>query len=104
MVINLNVPNLPLDEIKGWRRTEVATLPPARPGARRTSSPKVGHQDTFHVRMGWGDPLELPEDTDSGAVERGYVAITYLSRIADDPTADLPALADHLADLPLHPA
>ena len=103
MIVNLNVPNLPLDEIKGWRRTEVATLPP-RALAHAELEPKVGHQDTFYVRMGWGDPIELPEDTDTGAVERGYVSVTYLSRIADDPTADLPALADHLADLPLHPA
>ena len=28
VVINVNVPNRPLDEIKGWRRTEVAPLPP----------------------------------------------------------------------------
>ena len=100
VVINLNVPNLPMDEIKGWRRTEVATLPPA-PWRTPQLEPKVGHQDTFHVRMGWGEPLDLPEDTDTGAVERGYVSVTYLSRIADDPSADLPALADHFAGLPL---
>jgi 5'-nucleotidase len=103
VVINLNVPNVPVDEIKGWRRTDVATLPP-RALSHAHLEPKVGHQDTFHVRLGWGDPIELPEHTDSGAVERGYVAISYLTRLADDPTADLSALADHLADLPLHPA
>jgi 5'-nucleotidase len=103
VVINLNVPNLPLDDIKGWRRTEVATLP-ARALAHAELEPKVGHHDTFYVRMGWGDPLELPDHTDTGAVERGYVAVTYLSRIADDPTADLPSLPDQLAGLRLHPA
>ena len=103
MIVNLNVPNLPLDEIKGWRRTEVASLPP-RALAHAELEPKVGHEDTFYVRMGWGDPIELPEHTDTGAVERGYVSVTYLSRITDDPTADLPALADHFGDLPLHPA
>ena len=100
VIVNLNVPNLAMDEIKGWRRTEVATLPP-RALANAELEPKVGHQDTFYVRMGWGEPLELPEDTDTGAVERGYVSVTYLSRIADDPTADLPSLGDHFADLPL---
>jgi len=102
VVINVNVPNLPLAEIKGWRRAEVATLPP-RALAHAHLDPKLGHQDTFHVRMSWGDPLELPEHTDTGAVERGYVAVTFLSRLADDPTAELTALADHLAGLPLHP-
>ena len=103
MIVNLNVPNLPLEAIKGWRRTAVASLPP-RALAHAELEPKVGHQDTFYVRMGWGDPIELPEDTDSGAVERGYVSVTYLSRITDDPTSDLPDLGDHFADLPLHPA
>jgi 5'-nucleotidase len=103
VVINVNVPNLPLDELKGWRRADVATLPP-RALAHAHLEPKLGHQDTFLVRLGWGDPLELPEHTDTGTVERSYVAITYLCRLDDDPTADLTALADHLADLPLHPA
>jgi 5'-nucleotidase len=100
VIVNLNVPNLPMDEIKGWRRTEVATLPP-RALAHAELEPKVGHQDTFYVKLGWGEPLELPEDTDTGAVERGYVSVTYLSRIADDPSADLPSLTDHFAGLPL---
>ena len=103
VLLNVNVPNLPIDEIKGWRRTDVATLPP-RALAHAELEPKTGYQDTFYVRMGWGDPLELPEHTDTGAVERGYVSLTYLSRITDDPAADLPALPDRLADLPLHPA
>jgi 5'-nucleotidase len=100
VIVNLNVPNLAMDEIKGWRRTEVATLPP-RALANAELEPKVGHQDTFYVRMSWGDPVEMPEDSDTGAVERGYVAVTYLSRIADDPSADLPSLGDHFAGLPL---
>ncbi len=103
LVLNVNVPNLALDEIKGWRRTDVATLPP-RALAHADLEPKLGHHDTFHVRLGWGEPLDLPEDTDTGAVERGYVSLTYLSRIADDPTADLAAMTDCLADLPLSPA
>ena len=41
------------------------------------------------MRMEWGDPIELPEHTDTGAVEAGYVSVTYLSRIADDPSDDL---------------
>ena len=95
VVMNVNVPNVPLDQVKGWRRADVATLPP-RALAHAELEPKLGHQDTFHVRMSWGDPLELPEHTDTGTVERGYVAVTYLSRLADDPTAELAALGDAL--------
>ena len=102
VVVNVNVPDLPLDELKGWRRAEVATLPP-RALAHADLEPKLGHEGTFYVRMGWGEPLELPEHTDTGSVERGYVAVTYLSRLADDPDADLPALADRFADIRLHP-
>jgi 5'-nucleotidase len=101
VVVNVNVPNLPLDQINGWRRADVATLPP-RALAHAHLEPKLGHQDTFHVRLGWGDPLELPEHTDTGTVERGYVAVTYLCRLADDRDADVTALADHLGALPMH--
>src|SRR5688500_9725040 len=38
-VVNVNVPNLPLDQIVGWRRTEVALLPP-RAIARAALVPK----------------------------------------------------------------
>jgi 5'-nucleotidase len=103
VVMNVNVPNVPLDEVKGWRRADVATLPP-RALAHARLEPKLGHQETFQVILGWGDPLELPEDTDTGTVERGFVAITYLCRLADDPAAEVPALTDHLAGLRLHPS
>ena len=42
--------------------------------------------------MDWGDPQVLPDDTDSGAVEAGYVSISALSRIADDRDVDLSAI------------
>jgi hypothetical protein len=52
--------------------------------------PKHGHEDTFHVRMGWGEPVPLPIETDGGAVEQDEVAITFLSRITEDESS--PAL------------
>jgi 5'-nucleotidase len=98
IVLNVNVPNLPLDEIIGWRRTEVALLPP-RALAHAQLVPKPGHNGAFDVQMEWGDPVELPDDTDSGAVEAGYVAITALSRLLDDAEvklADVGAALDSL--------
>ncbi len=88
IVVNVNVPNRPLDELEGYRRTEVALLPP-RTLASAEMIPMAGHDGAFEVRMEWGDPLVLPEHTDSGAVEAGYVAITALSRLLDDPTVSL---------------
>jgi len=85
VVLNVNVPNLPLEELVGWRHTEVGTIPP-RALARATMTPRVGHTNTFDVAMEWGEPIELPADTDGGAVERGEVSITYLSRISAGPT------------------
>jgi 5'-nucleotidase len=97
-VINVNVPNRPIEALAGWRRTEVALLPP-RTLASAELLPKVGHDDAFDVRMDWGDPIELPEDTDSGAVEAGYVAVTALSRILDDPLVDLDGVTGALDGL-----
>jgi 5'-nucleotidase len=95
VVINVNVPSCPLDEIAGWRRTEVADMPP-RTLATAVLVPKAGHEGAYDVRMDWGDPIEAPLDTDSGAVEAGYVSITALGRMADDPTVDLRSLAPQL--------
>jgi 5'-nucleotidase len=92
IVVNVNVPNRPMDAIEGWRRTEVAQLPP-RALASAELVPMTGHEGAFEVRMQWGDPIELPGDTDTGAVETGYVAVTVLSRIVDDPDVPLAGVA-----------
>jgi 5'-nucleotidase len=91
IVLNVNVPNRPLDEVEGWRRTEVALLPP-RTLATAALVPKEGHDGAFHVQMEWGDLNVLPVESDSGAVEAGYVSITALSKMVDDPNVDLTEL------------
>lgn len=88
IVVNVNVPNRPVHAIEGWRRTEVAQLPP-RALASADLVPIAGHEDAFEVRMNWGDPVVLPGDTDTGAVETGFVAVTVLSRMLDDPAVEL---------------
>jgi 5'-nucleotidase len=98
IVVNVNVPNRALHELAGWRRTEVALLPP-RTLASAELIPMVGHDGAFEVRMEWGDPLVLPEDTDSGAVEAGYVAVTALCRLRDDSAVGLEKVAAALEGL-----
>jgi 5'-nucleotidase len=87
IALNLNVPNLPVSAIKGWRRTTPATLP-IRAMNQLVLEPKIGHDGAFKVNMQWGESNELPIDSDAGAVMAGYVSLTWLSRITPvDPPA-----------------
>jgi 5'-nucleotidase len=79
-VLNVNVPNLPIEEIKGYRWTEVATLPP-HPMAKAVLEHKPGHRGSYHVKMAWGDQMDQSLDCDTGAVTHGYVSLTWLSRL-----------------------
>ena len=86
VVLNINVPNLELDEIKGWKRTEVGVQPP-RSVATAELEPRPGHQDAFRVKMDWGEAVPLPEHTDGGAVMAGWVSLGWLSKLeAADPS------------------
>ena len=78
-VLNVNVPNLPFDQLKGWRWTDVGRVPP-RTIASAALEPRPGHEGAFRVALSWGDEIELPENEDGGAVARGYVALSWLSR------------------------
>lgn len=82
MLVNLNVPNLPLGEIDGWRRTAIGRVPP-RVIAEARLDPVEGRSGTFKVMMEWGDAVSLPEGTDGGAVERNQVSLTLVSHLTD---------------------
>jgi 5'-nucleotidase len=79
-ILNINVPNAPIDELKGWRRTEVGTIPPRSMGTAHRH-PKEGHQGAYRIEMEWGEPVELPEHLDGGAVMAGWVSVSCLGRI-----------------------
>ncbi len=85
VVANLNVPNLPVTRMAGWRHTTVGRVPP-RVIAEAKLEPKVGHPGTYRVAMKWGDAVSLPEGTDGGAVERDLVSVTLLSALTDGRT------------------
>lgn len=80
-VVNVNVPNVDVAGLAGWRHTEVAIVSPRAMASARLL-PRQGHTDSFEVEMTWGEPLALPEGTDSDAVGRGFVSISWLSRIS----------------------
>ncbi len=95
VVVNINVPNVDIDQVRGWRYASVGKVPPRTIETVRLE-PKQGHQGAFHVRMRWGDALPLPADTDGGAVGRGHIAISYLSAISAEDDPDLSATTDAL--------
>ena len=90
VVVNINVPNVAVEEIKGWRHARVGLEPP-RKVSTAVLEPRIGHKDTYSVTMQWGEALDLPGDSDGGIVEAGYVAVTYLGRLDDEPRPDMAA-------------
>lgn len=84
VVLNVNVPNLPVDELKGWRYTEVGLTVP-RSMRKATLEPRPGHDGSFWVKMEYGDSVPLPVEEDGGAVAAGYVALSWLSRFRHEP-------------------
>jgi 5'-nucleotidase len=89
VVVNVNVPNVDIDQVRGWCYADVGEIPP-RTIDKVLLEPKQGHQGAFHVRMTWGDALVLPPETDGGVVERNEIAVTFLSPISgeDDPNPE----------------
>jgi 5'-nucleotidase len=82
VVANINVPNLAVKQMAGWRHTTLGRIPP-RVIAEARLEPKVGHPGTFRVAMKWGDAVSLPEGTDGGAIERDLVSVSLLGALAD---------------------
>lgn len=95
VVVNINVPDCPIEEFGTWRYAQVGHQPP-RSMASATLEPIAGHHDAFTVTMGWSDPIELAPDTDGGIIERGDVAITYLTRLVHDERDDLGSIEKSL--------
>lgn len=88
VVVNLNVPNVDVADLRGWRFGTVGYEPPRRMSTA-TLEPKEGYEGTFSVKMSWGEPVMLPESTDGGLVETGWVSVSYLSSLGHDPRHDL---------------
>lgn len=73
-ILNINVPDLPLAELKGIRLT--------RCGSRYPADKVFCQQDPYGQTLYWigppGEKFDAGPDTDFAAVEQGYVAITPL--------------------------
>ena len=94
LILNVNVPDLPLADVRGVRATRL--------GARHRSEPVVEARDPKGGRVYWVGPsgasADAGEGTDFHAVANGYVSVTPL---AIDLTrhAELPRIAGWLAGL-----
>lgn len=95
VIANINVPNVEFDEIEGWALTQVGLLPPrAMSTAALVADPD--HPDRFGVDIGWGEPVDLPDNTDGGAIERNRVSVSYLSRLEAEHRGDVGLAEGHL--------
>ncbi len=96
-VLNINVPDLPVEELTEWRWTTVGQEPP-RAMVTATLTPKTGHTQRFHVDMGYGAEHPQPAGTDTQAIQERAVSLTWLSRITayDMPTHGVDAALDGL--------
>ncbi len=91
-VLNINVPNLPTDELAKWNWTEIGNRPP-RTWTKAWLEPKEGHVGSYHVELEYGDAVDQPEGTDTCAIMHDEVSMTWLSRITalDDDTSAVDA-------------
>lgn len=98
VVANLNVPNVELDEIAGWAVTDVGRSPP-RSMTKAALVQRPEDPDEFDVDLVWGESADQPADTDGGAIERGLVSVTYLTRLEAERRTDMGAAESALDDL-----
>lgn len=98
VIANINVPNCPIDEVRGWSIAEVGLLPP-RSMSKAVLVPRPDTPDEFDVDVAWGAPIDLPDHTDGGLIERGDVSVTYLSRLRAEPRSDMTSAERALDEL-----
>jgi 5'-nucleotidase len=96
-VLNLNVPNLDVADIRGWSWTEVGQTPP-RTMSKAELEPKLGHDGAYRVKLSWGDEQIQPDGTDTRAVQDDVISVSWLSRIVslDEATPAVDAALDRL--------
>jgi 5'-nucleotidase len=98
VIANINVPNVELADIAGWAVTEVGHLPP-RAMSKAVLVPRPELPDEFDVDVSWGEPVDLPDHTDGGTIERNRVSVSYISRLEAESRSDMASAEQALDDL-----
>jgi 5'/3'-nucleotidase len=83
VVLNVNVPNLPYDELRGLRRAPLASF-----GAVQLT---VAERNAGYLRMALVDSdAELEEGTDEYWLARGYASVTPVRPVSEAADVELP--------------
>ena len=79
-VLNINVPNAEISQIKGWVRAQIGnTFATQR---LLTVEPSSENKDSYKLIMGNGERVShLPVEIDTGAVANGYISVTWVSKL-----------------------
>jgi 5'-nucleotidase len=88
-VLNLNVPNLPLDRLVGARSATLAPFGTVRSSVAEAAPDGGRLQIEFRPT-----DTELPPDSDTAVVAQGFVSVTALSGIGIDDRVDVSAVLD----------
>jgi 5'/3'-nucleotidase len=88
-VLNVNVPNRPLDRLEGARAATLAPFGTVRSSVVEAAPDGGRLQIEFRPT-----DTELPPDSDTAVVARGYVSVTALSGIGIDERVDVSAVLD----------
>lgn len=73
-LLNVNIPNLPYDQLKGWKVTRLGKRHPSQPVIRQTNP----RGEPIYWIGPSGAALDASEGTDFHAVANGFVSITPL--------------------------
>lgn len=98
LVANINVPNLDIAEVKGWRTTTIGAMPPGT----ITDAKLVPTDDpnTFGVALDWGPTgAHNPAGSDGATLTDGYVSVSYLSRLLAIDRPEIDQASRRLTDL-----
>jgi 5'-nucleotidase len=87
MALNVNVPNLPIGEVRGLRHATLAAF-----GTVEIAVAEVG-EGFVRVAIRDGDERAAP-GTDEALLAEGYATITALRSVGEDAEAPLPALTE----------
>ena len=91
VVVNLNVPNLELAELSGWRVAEIGHTVPQQVSTAELI-PKVGFPNAFDVDVRWAPAGDLQPDSEAGLLAGGFVTVSYVSRYTNEHRPDLAAV------------
>lgn len=96
-VLNVNVPDLPIEDIDGWAWAEIGASPP-RSMTGVTLTPKPGHLGSHLITYTFGESGDLIDNSDTATVISNRVSLSWLSKIvAETPKSpEIDAAMDRL--------